>query len=342
MRFLKWLAVLLVVLFCGGWFAAKFAIEGAAERAIAEANAKGVKAEASSVSVSGFPMQLDLQAKDVALADPVSGMGWQGPLLSLHAPSLMPWNLTADLPAQQVITLPDQTITLSSEALRAGLKSAPNPSLPLRRMDASATSLSAQSDLGWQIGFGEVSIALTEDTAAGPNAYALAFDLAPMRPDPSFLTALAGVSIPEMPASDLPAEVNQIDGDLNLRLTAPLDRNAGQSRPQIDAVEIRALTLAWGELSLYATGAINADPDGFAAGTVSLELRGWDRLPAVLVAAGAIKPEVAPTIGNFLKAIASQSADADVLVMPLKMEAGRMSLGPFPLGSAPLLRAPLG
>lgn len=342
MRFLKWLAVLLVLLFSGGWFAAKYAIEHAAEQAIAEADAKGVKAEVGAVSVSGFPIRLDLQARDVSLADPVSGMGWQGPLLSLHAPSLTPWDLTADLPAEQVVTLPDQTIALSSEAFRAGLTSAPDLNLPLRRLDASATRLSAQSDLGWQIGFGEISIALTEDATAGPNNYALALDLAPLRLDPAFLTALAAVALPDMPASDLPAEVNQIDGDLSLRLTAPLDRNAGQTRPQIDAVEIRALTLAWGELTLDAKGAIHADADGYAAGTVSLELRGWDRLPAVLAASGAIKPEVAPTIGNFLRAIASQSPDADLLALPLVMESGRMSLGPFPLGPAPLLRPPLG
>lgn len=342
MRFLKWLAVLLVLLFCGGWFAAKYAIEGAASRAIAEASAKGVRADIGQLSVSGFPMRIDLQARDVALADPVSGMGWQGALLSIHAPSLTPWALTADLPAEQVVTLPDQTITLRGEALQAFLTSAPDPNLPMRSLKASASSLEARSDLGWQIGFGEVSASLTEEVSAEPNSYALTFDLAPLRPDPAFLAALAAVGLPDMPKSDLPPEVQQIDGDLSLRLSAPLDRFAAERRPQIAAVDIRALTLAWGALSLSATGAITADAEGYAAGKVSLEMRGWDRLPAVLVASGKVKPEVAPTIAGFLRAITSQNAEPDILALPLVMENGRMSLGPFPLGPAPLLRAPLG
>lgn len=342
MRFLKWIGVALLLLAGGGWFAAKLAIERGAGQALADARAQGMEAEVASLSVGGFPVRLDLRAADVKLADPVSGAGWQAPSLRLFAATWAPWDLTAELPQQQVVTLPGQTVTLTAEGLRAGLLSAPDADLPLRRLDASATSLAAQSDLGWQVGFGDISVALTEDPDRGPATYALAFDLAPLRPDPAFLQALATVSLPDMPASDLPAEVERIEGDIGLRLTAPLNRYAGHITPLLDAVEIRALALGWGALALHAEGGISADADGRAEGRVLLELRGWDRLPALLVATGSIKPEVAPTIGNFLRAMAAESPDPEVLALPLVMEAGRMSLGPFPLGEAPLLRKPVG
>lgn len=334
MRFLKWLVVVLLLLACGGWFAARMAIERGAEQALAGARAQGMQAEAASLSVGGFPTRLDLRATGVKLADPVSGAGWQAPSVRIHAPSWSPWVLTAELPPQQVITLPGQTVTLTSDALVARLTSALDPDLPLRRLEASAAGLTAQSDLGGQIGFGGISLALTEDPARGPATYALAFDLAPLRPDPAFLALLAG--------TDLPAEAERIEGDIGLRLTAPLDRHAGNLPPLLDAVEIRALDLGWGALTLHAEGGIAADAEGHAEGRILLEMRGWDRLPALLVATGTIKPEVAPTIGNFLRAIAAESPDPEVLALPLVMEGGRMSLGPFPLGAAPMLRGPVG
>ncbi len=342
MRFLKWIVVALVLLAGGGWFAARLAIERGVEQALADARAQGMEAEVSSLSVGGFPARLDLRATDVKLADPVSGTGWQAPSLRIHAATWAPWHLKAELPPQQVVTLSDQRVTLASADLRAELASAPDADLPLRRLAVSTASLTAQSDLGWQIGFGEVSVVLTEDPGRGPNTYALALDLAPLRPDPAFLQALAEVSLPDRPPSDLPAEVERIEGDIGLRLTAPLNRHAGETPLLLDAIEIRALDLGWGALTLHAEGGVSADDGGHAQGRILLEMRGWDRLPALLVAMGSIKPEIAPTIGNFLRAIAAESNDPEVLALPLVMEDGRMSLGPFPLGDAPMLRKPVG
>jgi hypothetical protein len=341
MRFLKWCLIVLVMLFTGGWFAAKWAIEGAVTQALADAQAQGKTAEASSASVAGFPTAIDLRIENLHLADPVSGAGWQAPALSISAPTWSPWALTAALPPEQVVTLPDQMLTLQSAGLTLTLTSAPDPAVPLRSAGLAATTLAAQSDQGWALAFGEISVSLTEEPQT-PNAYAVTFDLAPLTPDPLLMQALAQVTIPDLPASDLPAQVEQIDGQLRLRLTAPLDRNAAQTRPQLDAIEISAVDLAWGALTLHAEGTVEADDQGFAAGRVMLELRGWDRLPALLVATGTIKPEIAPTIHSFLRAIAAESPDPDVLALPLQMEGGRMSLGPFPLGDAPMLRGPTG
>jgi len=53
------------------------------------------------------------------------------------------------------------------------------------------------------------------------------------------------------------------------------------------------------------------------------------------LAAGLIKPEVAPTWVNVFALLAAQTGDPEDLDLPLVFAKGRMSLGPLPLGPAP-------
>ncbi|MDQ2067403.1 DUF2125 domain-containing protein [Xinfangfangia sp. CPCC 101601] len=336
MRFLKWLAVLVLLVWLGGWYGGKVLLEKAAPDALNAARAQGLEVEITPPAVSGFPLRWELAGREVTLADPLRGLRWQGPELRLSAPVWAPWSLRADLPAEQLLTLPDQELTLTSTALQAGLRVGPSRDVPLRVVSASAENLSVQSNLGWQISFGEIDVTLREGVT--PAGYDLTLDLAPLRPDPAFMQALAKVAVPEMPPSDLPAEVQQIDGDLGITLTAPLDRFARETQPQLQALDIRGLDIAWGALTLAAEGQLTADATGHAEGQIKLQMRGWERLPAVLVASGTLAPKTAPTVAGFLNAIASQSGEPGLLALTLVMKEGRMSLGPFPLGDAPRLR----
>ena len=87
---------------------------------------------------------------------------------------------------------------------------------------------------------------------------------------------------------------------------------------------------------------VEADDQGFAAGRVTVEVTNWNRLPAILVAAGVVKPELAPTVARGMQALAAQTPDTSVLSLTLVMENGRMSFGPFPLGPAPRMLPPTG
>lgn len=339
MRFLKWLAVLLVLLAAGGWFGAKVLIEKGAAAVFEDMRRDGLTAETTALSVGGFPLALTLRAEGVQIADPVSGAGWQAPALSLSAPSYAPWALRADLPPDQVVTTPAGRFTLLSEALVLTLTSAPATDLPLRETSASATRLEVQSDQGWTVSFGEVFLRLTADDTRPPGAYGLAFDLAPFQPPQAFREALAQVALPDLPAPDFPDAVEIIRGQVGLHFDAPLALN-GAPQPALTTIEVIGADVGWGALALHAEGKLEADAEGFAAGRIQLQLTNWDRLPALLVAAGAVKPEIAPTIAGGLRALAAQSPDPAVLTLPLSLAEGRMALGPFPLGEAPRLRPP--
>jgi hypothetical protein len=75
---------------------------------------------------------------------------------------------------------------------------------------------------------------------------------------------------------------------------------------------------------------------------VTVDVTNWNRLPAVLVAAGLVTPEVAPTVARGMQALAAQTEDPTVLSLTLTLADGRMSFGPFPLGPAPLMVPPSG
>ena len=89
-----------------------------------------------------------------------------------------------------------------------------------------------------------------------------------------------------------------------------------------------------------AKGQIEPDADGFASGRVEIEVTNWQRLIPLLIVTGAVKPEVAPTVENMMAAMAKQGGTPDVLKLPLTLASGRMSLGPLPLGPAPMLLPP--
>ena len=189
---------------------------------------------------------------------------------------------------------------------------------------------------------GEFTLGLRADPALGDNGYELGFELAPLTPDPGFVTRVKAVAIPDLPPSDLPDTVESLWGSLYLTFSAPLDRHAGDAKPYLTRIEVNQFTLAWGKLAASAKGLIEADDQGFAAGEITVEITNWDRLPPILVAAGVVKPEMAPTIARGMQALASQSPDLSVLSLTLKMSEGQMSFGPFPLGPAPRMEPPTG
>ena len=338
MRFLKWASIVLVVLFCAGWFGASIAIRKGAEAALAKINAHGTKVAHKDLSVSGFPTSWTVALTDISYS--ADGVSWQGPALDLRATTWAPWHLAANLPANQVISVPGQTITATSAGLTATFTSAPAMDLPVTAARVAGDSLTLASDQGWSLGLNDFSADFRQADQGGPS-YVLTFDLAPLHPDAALLAALKAVSVPDMPPSDLPDTIDNLQGEIGLRFSAPLAMNTPSVTPLLQAIDVTSANFAWGPLAFHAEGAVVADDQGFAQGKVMLTLTNWDRLPALLAVGGA-DPEMVPTVTGLLRAMASQSPDPNVIAMPLVMEGGQMSLGPFPLAEAPRLHAPSG
>ena len=342
MRKLLFLLVLGTALWSGYWVVGSNAVRQGIEDGFAGAAAQGLVAEKSGLTVTGFPNRFDVTIEGLRLADPSTGMGWQASFAQVFAMTWKPWHVIAALPPEQVVTLPDQIVTVTSSDLKASLRAKPAADLPLAEARLAGTSLALASDQGWTLALGDFTLGLRAEPALGPAGYELGFDLAPLTPDPGFVAALKAVSIPDLPASDLPEVVENLWGSIHLTFSAPLDRHADKAKPYLTRIEINQMNLAWGQLAATAKGLIEADGNGFAAGTVTVEVINWDRLPAILVAAGLVTPEVAPTIARGMQALASQTPKPTVLSLTLVLQDGRMSFGPFPLGPAPLMVPPSG
>lgn len=342
MRKLLFLILLGAGLWSGYWFIGSDQIRKGVEAGFADAAAQGLLAEKTGLTVAGFPNRFDVTVDELRLADPASGIAWQAPFIQVFAMTWKPWHIIAALPQSQVVSLPDQAVTVTSQDLKASLRAKPSTDLPLAEARVAGTSLALGSDQGWTLALGEFTLGLRAEPALGEAGYQLGYDLAPLTPDPAFVAAVNAVSIPDLSASDLPGTIDSLWGSIYLTFSAPLDRHAGEARPYLTRIEINQLNFAWGALAATAKGLVEADGNGFAAGKVTVEVTNWDRLPAILVATGAITPEAAPTVARGMQALAAQTAEPTVLSLTLVLQDGRMSFGPFPLGPAPLMIPPSG
>jgi hypothetical protein len=332
-------------LWSGYWFAGSSAIRSGAESFFADAAAQGILAEKSSLSVVGFPNRFDLTVEGINLADPQSGFGWQAPFAQVFAMTWKPWHIIAALPPEQVITTPDEEITLTSEGMMASFRARPTPDLPLAAVIVESGAFTATSSSGWTVGAFRALASIKSAEAVADeagvdehmldaNTYIVTLAIEDLVPDPAAMAAFdpdAGVPV-----------IDEIRLLGSVQLTAPLDRHAGNTAVLPVALNLGSLLIQWGELKVTAVGTVAPDAAGFAAGRIEFEVTNWQRLIPALVATGAIKPEISKTVENMLGAMAKETGDPDVLKLPLILNEGRMSLGPLPLGPAPMLLPPTG
>lgn len=340
MRKLLSLLVIATLLWSGYWFVGSSALRQGAEQWFADQAAKGVTVEKTALRVTGFPNRFDMTVDGPRLSDPQSGIGWQAPFVQIFAMTWKPWHVIAALPPEQTVTLPDQAITLTAEGMRASLRAEPASALPLAAAIVESGPFSATSTAGWTVAAAKAVTSVSADEevpGAGdlPNTYVLSLDIAGLAPDPASIERIVA-------EADLPPSIAVMRVLATATTTAPIDRFSANTNPRLAALDLTDSLVTWGDLSVVATGRITPDDQGFAAGRIDFAITNYQRLVPALVAAGVIQPELSQTIGNMLTALAQDSGDANLLKLPLLLEAGRVSLGPLPLGPAPLLLPPGG
>lgn len=340
MRKLLVLLLVLTTLWSGYWFVGSNAIRQGAEDWFAQAGANGLQAETTSLDVVGFPNRFDLKLEGLSLRDPATGAGWQAPFLQVFAMTWKPWHIIAALPPEQVITLPDQEVTLAAEGLRASFRARPATELPLAAVILESGAFTARSTARWTAGASRLVASISADEevpGAGdqPNAYVLSLTLSDLAPDPQAIDRIAA-------EAGLPMQIATVRLVATATLTAPLDRFAGETNPQLAGLDLSDSLIAWGDLSITAQGQIAPDDQGFAAGRIEISVANYQRLVPALVAAGVIKPEIRQTVDNMLSALARETGDPNLIRLPLLMQDGRVSFGPLPLGPAPRLIGPTG
>ncbi len=326
MRVILWVCLALGVLWGGYWFVGSRAVESGVTRWFADTAANGTTATNDGVSVAGFPNRFDLTVTKPHVADPVSGWGWQAPFAQVFSMTWKPWHLIAALPNDQEIDAPGQKIRLQTSQMKASLRVRPSSDLTLSEAVIEARDIAATSDQGWQLAAKSAILALAEDPTQ-QNAQRLGLEVTDLVPDAS-LTA---------PLPDLGAGIAALRLDATLLLTAPLDRNIAETRPQLSGINLQDFQMIWGTLKISAKGRITRADNGFAEGKIDFRVEDWRQVPKLLAALGLVLPGMGDSIARGFEVLAKSGADPEVLSLPLTFKKGRMSLGPLPLGTAPML-----
>jgi hypothetical protein len=325
MRAVIWIVAIFGILFGGYWFGGSWAIQAGAKQVFAQQTAQGMVASYTDLGVSGFPTRFNLTLDGLDIGNPVTGVRWQTPQLQVMAATWKPWQVIAVLDQDQVIDLPDQKISVSLIDGRASVTVLPDTTLGLSRLAASATGVVVGSDAGWRMAANVVE-AHTALDATSNVAHTFTVDATDVLPDAAVISA-----------TGLDATISKIRLAGMATFSAPLDRTAGETQPRLVGFRLDEGQLDWGDLQVTAKGDIAPGADGLAEGRIDISITGWRKIVPALVGAGAIKPEIAPTVEGMLGAMAAQGGDPEVLMVPLVYTNGRGTLGPLPLGPAPRL-----
>lgn len=325
MRSLMMLVMALATLYGGYWFVGSAGVKRGAFALQERLAQQGWQAQWADLRVQGFPSRFDTELEAPSLTDTAGTFGWQAPLLEILALSYRPNEVILAFPPAQEIVLPDQRLDVDSARMRASAKVAAALSLPLDHATLEAESLKLRSSLGWQARADKLLFAFRQ--GAAPEHYDLYLSASPV-------VLPAEVMRLVDPQAQMPAAIATLRADMTLGFDAPLAL-ARAGEPALQSISVREVQLDWGEVSLSGLGDLAIGADGRPEGRILLTLSDWPRAIELAVAAGFIRPEIAPT----WQAAAETLAEGDPLRLqiPLTFFNGRMSLGPLPLGPAPVL-----
>jgi hypothetical protein len=326
MRVFLWIGVVLGVLWGGYWVVGARVIETGANKWVSDMQAQGLAVAQDDIAVAGFPSRFDLTVTRPRIADQVTGWGWKAPFAQVLSMTWKPWHVIAVLPQDQEIDAPGQRIALTTSKMQGSLRLAPSTDQSLAEVVIEAHDVALVSDLGWQVGLTSAVLALGK---VGTNGFdqRLGLDISDLRPDAT-LTA-------QLP--DLGDVISKLHLDSVLALSAALDRHAGATQPRVTGVTVRDFSMIWGSLRLSAKGQVRPGRDGLAEGQIDFAIEDWRQVPALAVALGLVRPEMGQSLTNGLDVLAQSGGNPDVLNLALTFADGWMSLGPIPLGPAPVL-----
>lgn len=328
-------ALLVIVLVAAGlwggyWFVGSRALDQAVEGWFAAQTGDPLQAEQAGVEVQGFPNRFDLSIIEPRLSDAAAGLGWSAPFLQVFSMTWKPWHIIASFPQEQVVTVAGQDIVVTSTQLQASVIMVPGTDLALDRSTLIADGLAFGAAGGWEVSATSARFA-TRRAPDDAAAQEVGVEITTLTPPAAFRMALQG-------QSDLPEQIDNVGLDARAELSAPIDRHVGETRPVVQAIVIKDISMRWGDLLISGKGEVVPTPDGVADGRIDIRIDNWRKLVPVLVAAGIITPQVTETVTRGMELLAQQDGTPEVLDVPLVFQNGRMSLGPIPLGPAPVLR----
>ncbi|MCT2540018.1 DUF2125 domain-containing protein [Sedimentimonas flavescens] len=324
---LIWAGLAVAGLYSGYWMAGTALLQRGAAMALEGARAEG-RGDAEALQTGGFPARFALNLTRPELADPLAGWHWSAPSVQLWAPGWRPLELHLDTPPDSQLTLGGQQFMLSNSLGTGSLRLGLAPDLPLT---------GAQAELR--------DVALRPEGSAEPTLAAGRIDaVAELTDAPATYRITAGITDVTLPpgtmartlGAPLPDKIDALTLEATLRLDAALTGATQSAPPRIEEIGLQTLSLDWAGRGLSASGALKITASGQPEGTIQISTAEWRDWLDIAVAAGWIEARRQPALTGLGSYIAQNNGG--VLKVPLAFQNGRASLGPVPLGSAPVLQ----
>ncbi|SHI52112.1 DUF2125 domain-containing protein [Wenxinia saemankumensis] len=316
MRALTLIVLLAAALYSGWWVLGRGQTARVLDETAQRLEAEGWEVAWDEVSTTGFPSRFDTTIDAPRLAAPEQAWTWSAPFLQILSLSYRPTGLILAFPEEQGVTIGGEAIAVEAEGMRASFDLTLPPGLELTEavLESGTTRLEGAE---WTAELTTLLAAIRRAEGEDP-----AYDL--------FARATRIVP-PGLPEAALPPTIERLEIDALMSTdTVFAAASAGEVRPT--ALELRHLTLAWGETMVEAGGRLDVGPDGVPTGRIDIAVRNWAPLLDTAIAAGLVPAQAAPAIRQGARIAALGQSD---LTLPLVFEGGRVSLGPIPLGAAP-------
>lgn len=320
----------LSALWSGYWYVGSSAVEGGITTWLSQQRGGGLNAQYSTLKTRGFPNRFDTTIRDLTLTSPKGDIIWSLPFFQIFALSYQPNHIIAALPKEQTLRLASESISITSEQMKASVVFETGTSLALDRTSVVIDDIKLNSTRGWATSIQSANFA-TRQTDIRENAHDIAMSVTDYRPPKGFMAQFD-------PNATLPDFIETVSLMVTLGFDGKWDRFALEGpQPQLMDLQLDDLQLSWGNIDLSAKGSLLVDLNGHLNGQIDVDAKGWRRLVQVAVDAGLLRPNISGTVENLLQQMAEISGDSDTLSAPLKFENGSMGFGPIPLGPAPRL-----
>lgn len=331
MRRVFWLIALVVLVWSGWWAVASTGAVRAIEGWLAARQSEGWQAEVADIAPAGYPFDIRVALRDVALADPDTGVAVQASALTLMAPAWDLGDVTLVLPDDPVLLAsPEGQNTLLMQQAQARLSVKPWASMAMEQMTASAGAWLLEAETGDVMAGGGTQARIIQDTE-NTSKYALDAEVEQLRPGDTLRAALR---IPK----DWPVTFDRLLLKSTMTFERPWDITALEvSRPQPRQLTIHQAEAVWGALQLRFAADLDVDADGVPSGSVSLQARNWRAMLMLAQNSGAISPMLRPQIERALSTFAGLAGNSETLDLAVSLRGGTVYLGFLPLAPAPRL-----
>ena len=338
-RLLKW-SVVLVVLFCAGWSAWWYTQAKGWEAGISSwleaQRGQGWQAETSAVEVTGFPLDFNLEARDMALADPRAGWAWTMPMLKLDSAPTTPTRYAASLPGEKIWAVPGDRMVINSDRMEALVDLRPGLSLELRTVSADIEAFSLAAQSGWTAGAKVLNVNVAErDEDLGPeNAYDLRLTGQTIKLPKQIVAWID-------PTGWLRPSVDALTIKGHAAFDEPLDRHVvEQGQLSLRALTLREAGFEWGKMRLVVKGAIEVDDAGYPVGKFEIQAREWRQMIRLVRNIGIIDHQTSLDIANAVEFVTALTGSGDSLSVPLNFSGRKLRIGPIAIADALRLAEP--